>query len=587
MPLHRLQIQVLLIALRIVLSDGWVIRLPQSIHRRNPLGNRLYERSEEHTTEDNDPFLQTNNSNRTDDSSMIDNKAVRNKLRLAKAQAEIDRILATPDAPLDADAELSRVVSVVSDNTQNGAVANTVDSLESQVYAAVRAQDYATAAQHRQAIDAYHMEDALQVLQVNAAYYKAFSANDYEKMQELWLPDESVTCIHPSVPPVIGVRDVMASFQDLFANQARCRVEPSKIRIVVRGGTTAIITCEEKVYAKRPFIRGAPRAGKAELVNTLQTTNMFRRIDGAGKDGEGNTSHRWYLAHHHASWHAKSRVGRLALEQASKSTANQKSSSDSASSGKNSSPPVPEIKMDGILGISDFTKPVLRNEKPSNNGGNNGGGIEDFVDRTLKDFMSNNHNSDNGGEQQLPFIQIHRIEKDGGSNRNNKMQGDADSEEWTIEDDATDAAHTDEEDEDDDEDDDGPELQRQFTISPTTVWSSSSTPSPPNLLDDGPAAALFGKHQQQAAKQQRQNCIAVLRELAAAGTLSRLHKRVLLSDIITCVARKERSLVEVAYELLYQEPATTEAGGSSQTDRWEEDFAEQCRAFADELLEED
>lgn len=52
-------------------------------------------------------------------------------------------------------------------------------------------------------------------------------------------------------------------------------------------------------------------------------------------------------------------------------------------------------------------------------------------------------------------------------------------------------------------------------------------------------------------------------------------KRVLLTDIITCSARGEFSLVEVAYELL--------CGEGDDKDAAEEEFSDQCRVLAQQL----
>lgn len=59
------------------------------------------------------------------------------------------------------------------------------------------------------------------------------------------------------------------------------------------------------------------------------------------------------------------------------------------------------------------------------------------------------------------------------------------------------------------------------------------------------------------------------------GSISPKQKRVLLTDIITCSAKGEFSMVEVAYELL--------CGEGDDKDAAEEEFAEQCRVFAHSL----
>mmetsp|Transcript_29220 Transcript_29220/g.62135 ORF Transcript_29220/g.62135 Transcript_29220/m.62135 type:complete len:150 (-) Transcript_29220:95-544(-) len=77
----------------------------------------------------------------------------------------------------------------------------------------------------------------------------------------------------------------------------------------------------------------------------------------------------------------------------------------------------------------------------------------------------------------------------------------------------------------------------------------------------------------------RQKCIATLRKLADNGLLSSKQKRVLLTDIITASARKETSMVEVAYDLLCT-GKEDDFTGDSELDTGMEDFTEQCRVFA-------
>jgi len=59
------------------------------------------------------------------------------------------------------------------------------------------------------------------------------------------------------------------------------------------------------------------------------------------------------------------------------------------------------------------------------------------------------------------------------------------------------------------------------------------------------------------------------------GSISQKQKRVLLTDIITCSAKGEFSMVEVAYELL--------CGEGDDKDAAEEEFADQCRVFATDI----
>ena len=75
----------------------------------------------------------------------------------------------------------------------------------------------------------------------------------------------------------------------------------------------------------------------------------------------------------------------------------------------------------------------------------------------------------------------------------------------------------------------------------------------------------------------RPKCIDALRQLAKDGRISPKQKRVLLTDIISCSARGEKSLVEHAYKLLCVDPTDEEAA--------EEEFVDQCQVFAESFFE--
>mmetsp|Transcript_24612 Transcript_24612/g.29698 ORF Transcript_24612/g.29698 Transcript_24612/m.29698 type:complete len:188 (-) Transcript_24612:149-712(-) len=114
------------------------------------------------------------------------------------------------------------------------------------------------------------------------------------------------------------------------------------------------------------------------------------------------------------------------------------------------------------------------------------------------------------------------------------------------------------EDNDDDDDDDGSELLKRV------VEQHQQSDNFKKQSSGGvPKDAL------------RQNCISALRKLCTQGSISQKQKRLLLTDIISCSAKGEFSMVEVAYELLCSEGEDEDAA--------EEDFADQCRVFASAL----
>jgi hypothetical protein len=312
----------------------------------------------------------------------------------------------------------------------------------------------------------------------------------------------------------VGARDIMKSWTKMFQSSngsfQRNWMEPQQIRLTVQA-TTAIVTCEEHVYTRR-FVRGQTR--QTELVNQLQATNLFRKIGG-----------KWFLTHHHSSWHADSSAAKLALQGGDSKTTKQDESSSNS-------------EMEHILGANNVG-PILgaddkENPKDSNPKRVIMGSLSDLLSGNLGDVLdggsTNNKNGDigdlfsnNNGENSA-IIQFHKIDDD------------------------------DHEDDDDEDEEDSVGMLQQ--------WANN-------------------KKQAKSKDSLRQNCIASLRKLAFNGRISQKQKRMLLTDIISCSAKGEYSMVEVAYELLLAEQEQRQ-GSDDEEDDAEEEFADQCRVFADQ-----
>jgi hypothetical protein len=130
------------------------------------------------------------------------------KVRLAKVQAEIDRILNSPvDPPFDAESEMKKVVSVspplVAEGSSEYAYEEQVSQMEAALYQAVKQQDYVRASQQQTEISQLHVDDCGLVLQVNSRFYDAFNKKDHSAMEAIWLQDRSCICIHPSHKPTV------------------------------------------------------------------------------------------------------------------------------------------------------------------------------------------------------------------------------------------------------------------------------------------------------------------------------------------------------------------------------------------------
>lgn len=484
---------------------------------------------------------QNSPENRNDDEK--NDKDFERKVRLHKVKTEIDQILNGPDAPFDTEAELQKVESIspgISDPVELHAE-HVVEKLEAELYQAVEAQDFSKASQTKDEISKLHVDDCGAVLQVNAAFYKAFSHKSFAEMEQLWLPDAGVICIHPSHSPLVGVNAVLKSWKHMFESTngsfQRNWMEPSKLKIFVKG-TTAIITCDEDVYCRR-FIRGKKR--QTELVNKLTATNIFRKVQG-----------RWYMIHHHASWHAESDAAKMALNSNTERRSNHKSSKPShRSSPRSSLDEAGAFGSDGFLG--DFG-PLL-----GGGGEEDGappvkrvivGNLSDILNGSLGDILGAAGADEEDGEEGAGKAIIHFRQMD-----------------------------EDDEDEDPDEDDDSDDEEDEGTgaVSIIKNWSKSQD-HPEESSTKSPAASTGRGGSGTVPKDAlRQNCISALRKLSNQGSISPKQKRVLLTDIITCSAKGEFSMVEVAYELL--------CGEGEDKDAAEEEFADQCRVFAQSLTD--
>ena len=419
-----------------------------------------------------------------------------------KLQTEIDSILNDPDgAPFDLPTELKKVNGGISPalpaDSAEMAIEENLHELESEMYVAAEAKDFDLAQSKKEELGRMHIDDVGSVLQVNSAFYQAFSKKDYDAMEDIWLHDASALCIHPSSVPIIGAKNVLNSWKEMFASGTEAfqknKMEPSNIRLSVKG-TSAIITCDEEIYTKR-FIRGKKRVGDKskngmELVNKLITTNIFRKVGG-----------KWYMVHHHATWHHESEAAKKAL----KAQMGGSDSSSRSQSGKDGG-----MTVEGMLGIPGHQglggdkKKEAEEKKPARRIFT--GSLSDLLGGGLGDLLGDD-SDDEDGDDGILGVESFVIRGDGKSD-------------------------------DDDEVNIGSKKPPVIDVDP--VPSSDSKPQPKDII--------------------RQNCIKALRKLTSQGSISPKQKRMLLTDIIVKSSTGDYSMVEVAYDLLCNEGDDDEEG---------------------------
>lgn len=539
----------------------------------------------------------SNNSQDSDDDSATVRR-IEKKIRVAKVHERIERLMHGSDGVpfVDVETEMERVTSIAPPATAAAAedeMELKAADLESDLYRAVKRQDYEEAARLKREVSQMHVDDCGAVLQVNSRFYRAFSRKDLDEMTDLWLSDGTSTCIHPSCKPLVGSRSVLGSWRRMFetSNRSfqRSWMEPHEIKLAVKGAATAIVTCDEHVYARR-FVRGKKR--QTELVNKLTATNIFRKVDG-----------KWFLTYHHASWHPDSEPAKMALK-GSSGGGNVVAAAGGVGKSRIVRPPrhgddgdadEGVSSMDGILGMSGFG-PILGGENDGGADQKPGGPKRIVLGMGLSDLLNNNIGEILGGGAGGAA---------GGPGGNNPIGGDSAIIRFNrVEDEDRDEDLDDDEEieeeleivmDDDGEDSDSSE-EGSEAVSIIQQWAESSStsgagksPSSANNKKKSSSNSISSSGSASGSAYEkdalRQSCIAALRKLCDQGSISPKQKRVLLTDIITCSAKGEFSMVEVAYELLHGEGEDIAAVEGADRDAIEEEFADQCRVFAQSLDE--
>jgi len=118
------------------------------------------------------------------------------------------------------------------------------------------------------------------VLAANQRFYAALENLDFEAMEEIWLHEDWVGCVHPGWELLEGWEAVGESWRRIFENTQRMKVGVSGLSLRVEGDT-AWVNCVEEVTSS--YANGFSTA-------SVQATNIFVRRDGD-----------WRLVHHHAS----------------------------------------------------------------------------------------------------------------------------------------------------------------------------------------------------------------------------------------------------------------------------------------------
>ena len=124
------------------------------------------------------------------------------------------------------------------------------------------------------------MSDVDELRAANERFYRALEELDLAAMDQLWLHEPGVRCIHPGWDVLVGWERVRESLEQIFAGTGWMRVTPTECNIQIFGDV-GMVACAENITASRDSDVG---------VAVAQATNLFLR-----------TGEEWRLIHHHSS----------------------------------------------------------------------------------------------------------------------------------------------------------------------------------------------------------------------------------------------------------------------------------------------
>jgi ketosteroid isomerase-like protein len=119
-----------------------------------------------------------------------------------------------------------------------------------------------------------------EVAEANRRFYAAFESLEVERMEEVWLRESHISCVHPGWGPLFGWGPVMQSWQRIFVNTHEMHITLSNVRVQVAGDAAWVLLTENL----------RTRHAEGNSTGVVQATNIYER-----------RGHGWFLVHHHGS----------------------------------------------------------------------------------------------------------------------------------------------------------------------------------------------------------------------------------------------------------------------------------------------
>jgi len=120
----------------------------------------------------------------------------------------------------------------------------------------------------------------IEVKAANQEFYKTLDTASLEAMDQIWLHEDWVRCVHPGWDVLTGWKEVRESWDRIFQGEQKMKVSTDDVSICPIGDV-ALVTCIENIMV----FQGADFDSMQAVA-----TNIFINRDG-----------RWLMAHHHAS----------------------------------------------------------------------------------------------------------------------------------------------------------------------------------------------------------------------------------------------------------------------------------------------
>jgi len=122
--------------------------------------------------------------------------------------------------------------------------------------------------------------DEEEVLAANRAFYAALHSLDLARMEEIWLQEDWVKCLHPGWELLMGWDEIRRSWEAIFQSTSQMMISVSRPLVHLAGEIAWVSCLEDVTTASRDSLSTA-------LVEAL---NIFARRD-----------NRWFLVHRHTS----------------------------------------------------------------------------------------------------------------------------------------------------------------------------------------------------------------------------------------------------------------------------------------------